>query len=518
MNVWLLYKDSEFGLNNGSLYKNEIVQDLNLDVIFKAMAKNDKYMYKTVKAVMLHGLVDAKTVLYRQNIMEDCNNNYEIFCELYLKASQTIEETERFLESTKKANVTNISNSVSVLNSLNLLGILVNHMDELKEYLNEVENKFTSTGMKCFCDRFFMEYNVDFGEKIKNSIEGMNFLTEGGQITFSASVGHGLKFNDIIVNSLSKDEYKRKSPSLDFCKKIFFKLFKRNVIVLDNSEVAHNARELESAGLVHILKMYQNFIKELMAFFENLHYQMAYYVGCANLHTRFSQLHIPVCIPKVLEPASNRFEFRGLYDMSMAILNRKRPITNELTVEDKSLFIITGANQGGKSTYLRSIGIAQVMMQCGMFVPADYYSNKLCDGIFTHFTRREDNTMNSGKLDEELGRMNQIINHIKRDSMLLLNESFATTTEREGSMIAYDLVNALHEEGVIIFTVTHLFEFTKMMYEKKLEKAIYLSAERLSDGTRTYHIFENEPERTSYGLDLYEEIIEAQPKDNLMLA
>ena len=70
--------------------------------------------------------------------------------------------------------------------------------------------------------------------------------------------------------------------------------------------------------------------------------------------------------------------------------------------------VITGANQGGKSIFLRSIGVAQLMMQCGMFVPAEVFCASVCDGVSTHFKKREeDPTMTKGKLEEELSRMSE---------------------------------------------------------------------------------------------------------------
>ena len=80
-----------------------------------------------------------------------------------------------------------------------------------------------------------------------------------------------------------------------------------------------------------------------------------------------------------------------------------------MKAEDKDLVIITGANQGGKSTFLRSIGLAQLMMQCGMFVAAESFGSNICTCLFTHYKREEDPTMRSGKLDEELGRMSSIV-------------------------------------------------------------------------------------------------------------
>ena len=117
-------------------------------------------------------------------------------------------------------------------------------------------------------------------------------------------------------------------------------------------------------------------------------------------------------------------------------------------MKHKMLIIVTGANQGGKSTFLRSIGIAQVMMQCGLMVVAERYESGIFPSLFMHFTRREDSQMNSGRLDEELRRMDQIIRNLGPDSLILLNESFATTTEKDGSEICYDIIRALTEAGV----------------------------------------------------------------------
>lgn len=506
MNVWLLYEKSELSSDCAVMNRNEMVQDLNLDIIFKTMARNDKFIYKTVKSVMTNALIHKKEILYRQGILTDCIKNFEDFNSIYEIAVQTIEETEKYTESKKKDYLGKMSNAVSVLHSLELLGILVNNLEKLKLYIDKVEEKFESQGMRAFYDRLISDYNYEFVEKIKASIQDMNFLTEGGEITFSASIGQGLKATDIIVNHLEKEEYKKRKRK-GVATIMFYKLFKKNVILLEDSKLMQEAHEMEAAGLAHIMKMYQNFIRELTAFFENLHFQLAFYLGAANLKIRFDQMYIPTSLPHIDLTDEKKFKFKGLYDMSLAIYNRAKPVCNDLNVEEKQLFIITGANQGGKSTYLRSVGTAQLLMQCGMYVPAEYYSSRIYDGLFSHFTRREDTAMNSGKLDEELNRMNRILGSITPNSLLLMNESFATTTEREGSKIAQDVITALYENGTTIITVTHLFEFTKTMLKKELKKAMFMSAERLSDGTRTFHILEKEPERTSYGLDLYDNII-----------
>jgi MutS-like protein len=134
----------------------------------------------------------------------------------------------------------------------------------------------------------------------------------------------------------------------------------------------------------------------------------------------------------------------------------------------------------------RSIGVAQLMMQCGMFVPAASLRENVCDGIFTHYKREEEASMKSGKLDEELDRMSVIADVITVHALLPCNESFAATNDREGSDIARQVIRALIEAGVKVFFVTHLYDFAHGFYLQGLDTTLFLRAERQSDGRRTF--------------------------------
>ncbi len=111
--------------------------------------------------------------------------------------------------------------------------------------------------------------------------------------------------------------------------------------------------------------------------------------------------------------------------------------------------------------------------------------------------------MNSGKLAEELGRMSEIVDRLSSHPLVLLNESFAATNEREGSEIARQMIRALMERHVRIFFVTHLYDFARSFYERKLDNVLFLQAERRPDGNRTFRMIAGEPLQTSYGQDLY---------------
>ena len=165
--------------------------------------------------------------------------------------------------------------------------------------------------------------------------------------------------------------------------------------------------------------------------------------------------------------------------------------------------LITGANQGGKSTFLRSYGIAQVLMQCGMPVPASKFSAPVYPQIFTHFTRSEDEQLSNGRLSEELQRMSNMVDKAVSASLFLLNESFASTTEKEGSKIAEGILRAFYEKNITTMMVTHLYQLAKKKYEEALEGSHFLVAERTENGTRTFKMLKGEPTYTSFGTDLF---------------
>jgi DNA mismatch repair ATPase MutS len=223
------------------------------------------------------------------------------------------------------------------------------------------------------------------------------------------------------------------------------------------------------------------------------------------LSDTLAELGEPVCMPSPFPAGSHRYSASGLYDVCLALNLNGSVVGNDVTADGKTLVIITGANQGGKSTFLRSVGLAQLMMQCGMFAPAEVLSADVCERIFTHYKREEDATMISGKFDEELRRLSSIVDFLVPNAMLLFNESFAATNEREGSEIARQVVDALIDERVEVFFVTHQYTFARGLQERNRPSALFLRAERLSDGSRTFEIAEGAPLETSYGPDLYRE-------------
>jgi DNA mismatch repair ATPase MutS len=268
--------------------------------------------------------------------------------------------------------------------------------------------------------------------------------------------------------------------------------------------------ELRDRGLNLVANALAQSDDHILSFFAMLRAELAFYIGCLNLREQLAQKGQPISFPTPAALGERKLTFSGLYDVCLTFTTDRQVVGNDLNADNRDLVIVTGANQGGKTTFLRSLGLAQVMMQCGMFVPAESFSANLCSHIFTHYRREEDATMKSGKLDEELSRCSEIVDQITPDAILLFNESFAATNEREGSEIARQITSALLEKRIKIGFVTHLYDFAHSVFDENSGTSIFLRAERQADGERSFKLREGEPLQTAYGEDLYDEIFGAR--------
>ncbi len=138
--------------------------------------------------------------------------------------------------------------------------------------------------------------------------------------------------------------------------------------------------ELNDRGINLVANALAQCTDHILGFFSMLRTELAFYVGCLNVHGQLAQKGEPMSFPLPVAPDERRHSFKGLYDICLALTMEQSIVGNEVHADRKDLVIITGANQGGKSTFLRSIGLAQVMMQCGMFVPAESFCANVCEG------------------------------------------------------------------------------------------------------------------------------------------
>lgn len=505
MKPHLLYRDKDFNIRatlpwNAAL----LTSDLELQVLFDCMSANDELLADVVqKVIHTSAGSNAATILYRQAILKDCISFREIVQEIYTLSVSAIES--------RKSSWLGIftSHPTSVLSaSVGMMRVYADYLRRLRSIADEHYSKFQSEGFLQFMHTLQIELDDNYFDAINDNLAQLSL--KGGIL---AGV-HLAEANKGTGYSLQRYEgKKRKWWHRFFPPKIEGYYF--NIHPRDESGV-RALQQIEDEIVNRVGNALAQSNDHILQFFTLLRQELAFYLGCLNLYDRLNELSEPITFPMTM-PLDNFTHYaKDLYDPCLALSMGKQIVSNDLNADQRRLVIITGANQGGKSTFLRSIGVAQLMMQSGMFVAASEYSANIVNQVFTHFKKEEDHTMQSGKFDEELSRMNDIAGHICAGSLALFNESFAATNEREGSEIAAQITTALIEKGIKIFFVTHLYDFALTFYKKRLQDTLFLRAGRLDDASRGFKLTEAVPLPTSYGPDLYKKIFSDSAAVNML--
>jgi DNA mismatch repair ATPase MutS len=499
MKAFLLYRDQDFD-PQASLPLNSpaLIQDLELGTLLEAMALGDKFLFDVSRNVLLSGIDDAGAIRYRQAILRDCINNVDVIGTMYGISVEAIDRERKDYFSLYRS-----SPGTILYRSRSVLEMLLSQLGKLKTISEKNADLFESEGFTRLFTTVRDELEDAFFASAQNHLRQLRFR-QG--VLISAGLGKGNKGARYVLhetpkrmqgwlNWLFSDWFSRQGPN-----EYSFYLHPRD------EGGARVLSELRDQGVNIVANTVAQSTDHILSFFRMLRTELAFYMGCLNLHRQLKHKSEPVCFPEPADLNERRHTFSGLYDVCLSLNLKSRAVGNAMNGDAKDCAIISGANQGGKSVFLRSIGLAQLMMQSGMFVPAQSFAANICSGLFTHFKREEDAAMQSGKLDEELSRMSDIVGQIKPNGLVLFNESFAATNEREGSEIAKQIVSALLEKRIKVFFVSHLYEFTHNLHAQNLRNAIFLRAERLNDGRRTFKLVEGGPLETSYGEDLYNKI------------
>ena len=485
MKVCLLFSDRNFddSVENG-LESEHLVFDLELEEIFSAMARDNEIIHQSVRQVILSPLKQGNEIKYRQDALNDCVQNPDLVRSLFSVATDAIEQRKKMWWGLDSDFISSVFSS-----SINMLQIFADRLKKLRIQAENAEGKFKSPG---FCHLFKLlreEFSDTYLGEVKKILKD---LKDQDSFLISARLGERNQAVDFVL--------RRNKPGRKNWLK--WKLAPSFTLMPRDDNGMKDLSNRRNKAIDKMTRTLRESTEHILKFFEQLRFELAFYVGCLNLHNQLITQGYSICFPEMFSKKEHGFECDGLYDTALVLLKKEGVVGNVINANGKKLVVITGANQGGKTTFLRSYGQARLMMQCGIFVAGKAFRASLLNGLFTHFKREEDASMKMGKLEEELARMSSIVEKLSPGSVVLFNESFSSTNEREGSEIGRQIVDALLDSQIEIVTVTHQFEFANDYYQKNRSDILHLRAERLEGGTRTFKILPGAPKPTSFGEDL----------------
>ena len=545
-----LFKPQNVDANYQTLNK-EAINDLSVDFICSALTK-DPYELNVIKELLINITDNEEVIRYRCDIFEDFLNYPQLrenLTALLLKLKD-LREIERFQKDTEASSLWQL------INRLRELEGYADCITAIKDTLEQIDVK--SQGLiklrdmvrAIYSDNGFTELKADISEMfskirdIKSITLGVNLdsllrpktvgvisindkaFTDSGLLkkfmnfaSNQSELNHG---TDVSVfthfhpanpstanfglgtpvigaqNDLTRFENSGLTgadPMSDALKRVVTDILKRTV---NNLKGTLN-KYVGNSGYTFITLMPE----------------ITFYIRFAELIDKIKEKGFVLSKAQIL-PAKDRLtEAKGIYNIKLAIkavtdekdIKAEDIVTNKFEFNDDArIYILTGPNRGGKTTITQAVGLAYLLAQNGIYVPAQAMSLSPADNIFTHFPADENDTVDLGRLGEESKRLAEIFSSATEKSLLLLNESLATTNVSEGLYIAKDVIKAMRYLGVRCIFNTHMHDLARNLEEINNviegESKIESMVTGVENGNRSFKIFIAPPQGVSYARDI----------------
>ena len=337
MKAFLMYRDRDFDTQaRPPVNKQALVQDLELGTLFNAMARDDGFLLGVAGKAVLTGADTSDTILYRQAILNDCLKNPTVVRDIYTIAVDAIQGEKKAYwgGAFSKYPDSILSRGIAVL------GLFVGMLKRLRVVVDAHAGEFESEGFTTLFASLQTEVSDEYLAIVQSYLTELTFR-DG--VLISAELGQGLKGADYTLRKPNRKQGWRE--------RIFGDGRPGYTIYIDDRDDngAKAQSELRNRGITLAANALAQSTDHILSFFTLLRLELAFYIGCLNLHEQLAQLDEPVCFPVQTDSATRRHSFKGLYDISLALTMKHKVVGNDVDADNKNVVIITGANQGGNA-------------------------------------------------------------------------------------------------------------------------------------------------------------------------
>lgn len=527
----------------------ETINDLSVDFLCDALTK-EPYERNSIKNLLINITDDEEVIKYRCDVFDDFLRFPQLRADLtdLLEKLNDLREIERFQKDSEASSLW------QMVNRLREMDGYVDCITRIKTTLESIDVK--SEGLLQLKKSVQTIYNGSGFPNLKKDIqETLAKAQKLKSITLGVNLDSLLRPKTVGVISLNDKEFtdsgilkrfmnfaNNKSElhsGNDVSGFVTFHPANPSTLKLGFGEVVTGAQQdvnqvytTEITGadplsdalkkvVTDILRRTVNDIKSMLNKYININGysfvalmpEIIFYVRFAELCDKIKQKGMPICKAEVVSKEERDCHISDIYNLKLAIKNVEGDnidiVTNEFDFDDdKRIYILTGPNRGGKTTITQAVGLAFLLAQNGIYVPASKMEFSPCDNIFTHFPADENDTVDLGRLGEESKRLSEIFKVATKYSLILLNESLATTNVAEGLYIAKDVVKAMRYLGVRSVFNTHMHDLARGLDEVNSstegDSRVESMVTGVDGGKRSFKVFIAPPQGVSYARDIAE--------------
>lgn len=471
----------------------DFLEDLLIDKTVSAIfpSSNDS---QYILSILKQPLQNQDNIIFRQEVCQDFLANNELLKELssvFKRYDQLKDEWERSRSRLKTINNPTQLNETSldmirdIIYTLELNAQYCLKITSVPQVLRDIFKKYrvNSTGLlriKELCEAHLKDDRYIRLRQVAKKLSKIPF--DSGCFEISVDFSDSLH---LYSTHLSRTH--QESDNLT-TKSLLSSLLNIRKEKTDQDESASlsvsgkTTRELVSViaeSLVEVSTLLANITRTIYPDFLGISQDFLFYSFAIKLHHIYIEEQIDVSFPDIRPEAEDIFDCKDLRDLFLVTKDyySKRPTKNivpndVLLSKSKKGVLIKGNNDSGKTTFLRSIGAAQVLAQAGLSIPAKRAKISTRRNILTQFSKNEEELIAddvSGRFESEVKEIAAIMDKLEPYSLLLLNETFQTTAFDESAQSLFDILDVISEVNVKWVFVTHILQLYEMFYNIKKE-------------------------------------------------
>lgn len=474
-----------------ALFNQEFLErDINAEMLLEGMEiRNENKNY--IKMRLMDMVLDDKIIKYRQDILKE----FIKYPDIEQSFDQTLLHTINRLRDMKKANIAHDDNIRKIAWRIEMLKMYMQCIEVLHDLICTPDKKFVSEGMCRFVEMINDIYNSEGYKELKRELPDLyDKLQTMKSVTIGINLDSELRPVEAVLLSIEEKPFKqrglvtsllgmRKNDDNYFGIGAFYSILRENKANTLDIGIMRDLDAVMNETFKHLGETLTRFEWIETAFLFELLPEVYYYIGGSRLALKLKSTGLPICFPEPAPKDERIFKVHDMYDASFALrimsdigLDHLENVVvcNDAEMSDQAgrIFILTGANQGGKTTFTRGMGICQLLFQAGFPIPGTSGRISPVDNIYTHYPELEKNSISEGRLGEECIRLETILPRLTKYSMILMNESLSSTSHQECLFIAEEIMRYLRKVGARCVFATHIHELAENIPELNKEPAL----------------------------------------------
>jgi len=497
--------ESSYYLQPSEVRIPDFFKDLNLEAVISEILVYSKDY--PIRRYFYDLALCEEMVYYRQEVFFDMNN--PLLRAALADFSQKMKRSREFLSYMESETVSELKRGHFCFDAARL------YTEAAGDLLSVLSQNFVSDGKKLFSSKgitdfyhFLEQYcRSDVFVAIQKEVDGLKEALNGLCFRMELSGTKITLHEDYDLFDAREEMMRRCGFVEDSKKERCMKSPFQNILELEEfEELLLSMMKKGHSGvfksLLHFAEHNRDFYETALFRFEE---EIQVYLAVWEFMDSMKQKGFAFAKPETLlmgvdsKTEGSCFLLQDLYDLALACKHRispKKMIPNDCSYDrGEKFFVITGPNQGGKTTFARAVGQAVYFHQMGFYVPAREASLPVFSALYTHFSADEDVKNGVGKLKEELERLSPMLKSSVQNGFVILNELFTTATTYDAEIMGKDVLHQFMKKGFYGIYVTHI-----QALAKKQDGIVSLAAmvDEIDQKTRTYRIVRKPAQGLAY--------------------